>query len=66
VPVNEAAEAVLQRIHTSLALISAAVAILHIGAALRHHFVLKDGVLRRMIVPARAQRGVWGNSRKVR
>ena len=57
VPVSEAAEAVLQRIHTSLALLSAAVAILHIGAALRHHFVLKDAVLRRMIVPARQRRG---------
>lgn len=55
-PVSEAAEAVLQLIHTSLALISAAVAVVHIGAALRHHFVLKDTVLRRMIVPARQQR----------
>lgn len=57
VPVSDAAEAVLQRIHTSLALLSAAVAILHIGAALRHHFVLKDTVLRRMIVPVRRWRG---------
>ena len=57
VPVSDAAEAVLQRVHTSLALLSAAVAVLHIGAALRHHFVLKDGVLRRMIVPAHRQRG---------
>ena len=56
VPVSDTAEAVLQRVHTSLALISAAVAILHIGAALRHHFVLKDAVLRRMIVPARQRR----------
>ncbi|MDH3195578.1 MAG: cytochrome b [Hyphomicrobiales bacterium] len=57
VPVSDVAEAVFQRIHTSLALISAAVAILHTGAALRHHFVLKDAVLRRMIVPARRERG---------
>ena len=56
VPVSDAAEAVLQGIHTSLALISAAVAIVHIGAALRHHFMLKDAVLRRMIVPARRRR----------
>lgn len=55
VPVSEAAEAVLQRVHTSLALLSAAVAILHVAAALRHHFVLKDTVLRRMIVPAHRQ-----------
>ena len=56
VPVSEAAEAVMQRIHTGLAYISAAVAILHAGAALRHHFVLKDTVLRRMIMPAGRQR----------
>ena len=56
-PVSEAAEALLRRIHTTLALLSAAVAILHIGAALRHHFVLKDTVLRRMIVPAHRRRG---------
>jgi cytochrome b561 len=56
VPVSEAAEAVLQRVHTSLALLSAAVAVVHIGAALRHHFVLKDAVLRRMIVPAHRRR----------
>ncbi len=57
VPVSEAAEAVLQRVHTSLALISAVVAVLHVGAALRHHFVRKDAVLRRMIVPARRRCG---------
>ncbi len=57
VPVSDVAEAILQRIHTSLAFLTAAVAILHIGAALRHHFVLKDAVLRRMFVPARRQRG---------
>ncbi len=57
VPVSEAAEAVLQRVHTSLALVSASVAIVHIGAALRHHFVLRDAVLRRMFVPVRRQRG---------
>ena len=56
VPVSEAAETVLQRVHTSLALLSAAVAVLHTGAALRHHFVLKDTVFRRMIVPARQRR----------
>jgi cytochrome b561 len=56
VPVSDVAEAAFQRIHTSLALISAVVAILHTGAALRHHFVLKDAVLRRMIVPVRHRR----------
>ncbi len=57
VPVSEAAEAVLQRVHTYLALLTAAVALVHVGAALRHHCVLKDGVLRRMIVPAHFRRG---------
>ncbi len=57
VPVSDAAEAVMRRVHTSLALATAAVAFVHIGAALRHHFVLKDGVLRRMIVPVRQRRG---------
>ncbi|HSG95789.1 MAG TPA: cytochrome b [Afifellaceae bacterium] len=56
VPVSEAAETVLQGVHTNLALLSAAVAILHIGAALRHHFIRKDAVLRRMIVPVRQRR----------
>jgi cytochrome b561 len=56
VPVCAAAEVVLQRVHGGLALISAVVAVVHIGAALRHHFVLKDAVLRRMIVPDRPQR----------
>jgi cytochrome b561 len=56
VPVSDVAEAVLQRVHTSLALLSAAVAVLHVAAALRHHFVLKDAVLQRMIVPVRRRR----------
>ena len=35
--------------HELLGLLFGALALLHIGAALRHHFVLKDGVLRRML-----------------
>ncbi|MGV3769412.1 MAG: cytochrome b [Sphingobium phenoxybenzoativorans] len=34
--------------HGVLGLLFGLLALLHIGAALRHHFVLKDGVLRRM------------------
>jgi cytochrome b561 len=56
VPVSETAEAVLQGVHTNLARLSAAVAIVHISAALYHHFVLKDAVLRRMTVSARRRR----------
>ena len=35
--------------HEILALLFGALAIIHIAAALRHHFILKDNVLRRMI-----------------
>ena len=35
--------------HGTLGLVFGALALLHIAAALRHHFVLRDGVLRRML-----------------
>jgi cytochrome b561 len=35
--------------HEALAWILGAVAILHAAAALRHHYILKDNVLRRML-----------------
>ncbi|WP_066555448.1 cytochrome b [Croceicoccus bisphenolivorans] len=35
--------------HEVMAFIAIALIVLHIGAALRHHFVLKDTVLRRML-----------------
>lgn len=34
--------------HEVLGYLALALVILHVGAALRHHFILKDGVLRRM------------------
>ena len=40
---------VLHSVHMWLSWALIAVAVLHIGAALKHHFVLKDDVLRRMI-----------------
>lgn len=52
-PVSEAAEDFLSDLHENLAKIVMAVAILHIAAALRHEFILKDGLLSRMIRPAR-------------
>lgn len=52
-PASEAAEAVWAFVHESLAKLALAVAILHIGAALRHEFVLRDGLLARMIRPVR-------------
>jgi cytochrome b561 len=35
--------------HTSLARVLAIIALLHIGAALKHHFIDRDNVLRRML-----------------
>ena len=52
---GEAAEAFWSLIHESLAKVTMAVAILHIAAALRHEFILRDGLLSRMIWPARRQ-----------
>jgi cytochrome b561 len=42
--------------HSVLGYLFAALVVLHIGAALRHHFILRNGVLGRMI-PAAAPRG---------
>lgn len=39
--------------HEIMAFAAIALVVLHLGAALRHHFMLKDGILRRMW-PARA------------
>jgi cytochrome b561 len=38
----------LNETHQILGFVFAGLAVLHIAAALRHHFILKDGVLRRM------------------
>ena len=53
VTVSEAAEAFWGFIHGNLAKLALLVALLHIGAALRHEFILRDGLIRRMIRPAR-------------
>lgn len=50
---SEAAEAFWSLVHESLAKIVMAVAIVHIAAALRHEFILRDGLLARMIRPTR-------------
>jgi cytochrome b561 len=47
-PDEELATAVA-RIHLGLSLALAALIVLHVGAALRHHFVLRDTILRRML-----------------
>lgn len=48
---SDAAEALWSAAHRYLAWIGMALAALHGLAALRHHFVLRDGVLARMIAP---------------
>jgi cytochrome b561 len=52
-PDKEAIEHVAATVHAVLAWTGIALVALHAGAALRHHFWLKDDVLRRML-PARA------------
>ena len=44
-----AVEAVVKLIHGKLAWALTAIIALHAGAALRHHFILRDGVLRRIL-----------------
>jgi cytochrome b561 len=47
--VSEEAEIFWSNIHSTLAYTAAAIASIHILAALRHHFWLRDGVLKRML-----------------
>jgi cytochrome b561 len=42
-------EAAVKFIHGKLGWLLLALVVLHAGAALRHRFVLRDGVLRRML-----------------
>jgi cytochrome b561/polyisoprenoid-binding protein YceI len=61
---SEAAEHFWRAAHEWLAYATAAVAVVHIAAALRHHFWLRDGVLRRMLgkAPAFVAAGVLAAS----
>ena len=49
VPDQAAAEGALKWVHASGAWFLTALLVLHIAAALRHHFILRDDVLRRML-----------------
>jgi cytochrome b561 len=49
VPKNQALYHVLLTTHGTLAVVLLVVVALHVAAALKHHFVLKDDVLRRML-----------------
>jgi cytochrome b561 len=48
---NEALSATLYRVHGLLGIAIGALVLLHIGAALRHWLVLKDGVMQRIGLP---------------
>lgn len=49
IPRTETLENVFKDIHENMAIFIFILIVLHIGAALKHHFVNKDGVLARMI-----------------
>ncbi|WP_095200727.1 cytochrome b [Mesorhizobium carmichaelinearum] len=49
---SDAAESFWAAAHWYLAYAGIALVALHVGAALRHHFLLRDSVLRRMITPS--------------
>jgi cytochrome b561 len=49
---SDAAEALWSSVHDILGWVLLALVLLHVAAALRHHFLLRDGVLRRMLRPA--------------
>jgi len=49
VPPDKAVQAIASRVHLALFVVLAVLLAAHIAAALRHHFVLHDGVLARML-----------------
>ncbi len=49
VPKNDALYNAMKETHDSLAFALFAIVFLHVAAALKHHFILKDDVLRRML-----------------
>jgi cytochrome b561 len=51
VPENKPAAALFKTVHLTLQWLLYAVVLLHAAGALQHHFVRKDGVLRRMLSP---------------
>jgi cytochrome b561 len=49
VPKNDTLYNVMKETHDTLALLLYAIVFVHVAAALKHHFLLKDNVLRRML-----------------
>lgn len=50
VPGGEALEGILSTIHTGSAIALTALLVIHVAAALRHQFIKRDGLIRRMIL----------------
>jgi len=46
---SEPLEMAMMNLHATLAFVFIALLVLHIGAALKHHFILKDDTLKRMV-----------------
>jgi cytochrome b561 len=57
VPKNKSLYEALLMTHSTLAWVLGAVVALHVAAALKHHFMLKDDVLRRMLPFTNTTRG---------
>ena len=53
---NATLEGVMSFVHGTLALLLVLLLALHVGAALKHHFVLRDDVLARMLPGHRGRR----------
>lgn len=51
IPMSAGIEHQFMRYHTWLGYAAIALLVLHVAAALRHHFVLRDGLMRRMLRP---------------
>ena len=57
VPKNKPLYEALVTTHGVLACVLVAVVVLHVAAALKHHFVLRDDVLRRMLPTSTSGQG---------
>jgi len=55
IPVSEALHETFKQIHEFLAFTLLALIALHVGAALKHHFMFKDDTLRRMLPVAQSR-----------
>ncbi len=56
IPIGHDLAGTLHEAHETMGFVMAALVVLHVGGALRHHFLLRDRVLARMLPGARAGR----------